>query len=91
MIVEFAKSFDDRYQALPQALQTKCRAAIEEFLNAYQSQKFPKGLRVHKCGPFLSVSFTMRHRIFVYPIRGGIKFAFVGDHQEMERYLKRKG
>ena len=58
-------------------------------MDGYLTRQFPKGLRMHKCGPFLSLSVTMSHRVFVLPISGGIKFVFVGNHEDAERYLKR--
>lgn len=90
MNIEFTKSFDAGYSGLEQALQLKSRKAIEQFIRSYESHQFPKGLRIHKCGPFLSISVTMKHRIFAYPIAGGIRFVFIGDHEDAERYLKGK-
>jgi len=90
MIVEFTRSFDTGFSNLPSELQVKSRRTIETFLDCYVSKRFPKGLRVHKCGPFLSLSVSMRHRIFVFPISGGLKFVFIGDHQDADAYLKRK-
>ena len=89
MIIEFTKSFDSQFKNFDEELRLKTRQTIERFIDCYQSRQFPKGLRVHKCGPFLSLSITMKHRIFVRPISGGIKFVFVGDHAEAERYLKK--
>ena len=88
MNVEFTKSFDSQFSHLSEDLQLKARSAIERFIDCYQSRRFPKGLRVHKCGPFVSISVTMKHRIFITPIPGGIKFVFVGDHTNADRYLK---
>lgn len=90
MIIEFTKSFDSGFQKLSVELQKKCRVIIAEFLDCYTDKRFPKSLRVHKCGPFLSLSITMKHRIFVSPIKDGMRFVFVGDHVSMERYLKGK-
>ena len=87
MIVEFTKSFDDQFKDLTQELQVKARQTVEQFIDCYTTKRFPKGLRVHKCGPFLSLSMSMKHRIFVLPISDGIKFVFVGDHKEADRYL----
>jgi len=88
LIIEFTKSFDREFAGLSPDLQTKSRQTIEKFINCYTSKQFPKGLRVHKCGPFLSLSVSMSRRIFVSPIPGGIKFVFVGDHEDADRYLK---
>jgi hypothetical protein len=90
MNIEFTRSFDQAYEDLPQTLQLKCRKAIDQFIQSYESRQFPKGLRIHKCGPFLSISVTMKHRIFAYPITGGIRFVFIGDHEDANRYLKGK-
>ena len=89
MNIEFTKSFDDGFAALPMTLQEKSRKAIDDFLAAYESRRFPKGLRIHKCGPFISLSVTMRYRIFVSPIVAGVRFVFIGDHEDADRYLKR--
>ena len=89
MNIEFTKSFDEGFATLPAVLQQKSRAAINRFLQAYESRRFPKGLRLHKCGPFLSISVTIRHRIFAYPLQGGIRFVFIGDHEAADRYLNR--
>ena len=90
MIIEFTKSFDEGYQSLPPTLQLKSRQAIDSFICSYESRQFPKGLRIHKCGPFLSISVTMKHHIFVFPIMGGIRFVFIGDHEDADRYLNDK-
>ena len=87
MIVEFAKSFDTNFYRLSRELQIKARQTVSRFINCYQHRRFPKALRVHKCGPFLSLSISMSHRIFVLPITGGVKFVFVGDHDDADRYL----
>lgn len=89
MTVEFTRGFDERFARLAPDLQAKCRDAISAFLDCYASRRFPKGLRVHKCGPFISLSVSMKHRIFVFPVAGGVKFVFVGDHADMEKYLKK--
>lgn len=88
MNIEFAKSFDAAFSALDKDLQLKSREAMNRFIQSFEIRQFPKGLRIHKCGPFLSISVTMKHRIFAYPIRGGIRFVFIGDHQDADRYLK---
>lgn len=93
MNIEFTRGFrgfDEGYAALPQQLQLKSRKAIDQFIQSYEIRQFPKGLRIHKCGPFLSISVTMKHRIFAYPITGGIRFVFVGDHEDADRYLRSK-
>lgn len=90
MIVEFTQTFDTGFQKLEQGLQKKCKAALSAFLDCYVEKRFPKSLRVHKCGPFLSLSLTMKHRVLVSPIRGGLRFVFAGDHDAMDRYLKRR-
>ena len=89
MNVEFTKSFDSQFSSLSEDLQSKAQNAIERFIDCYQSRQFPKGLRVHKCGPFVSLSITMNYRIFILPIQKGIQFVFIGDHQDADRYLRR--
>ncbi len=89
MNVEYTRSFDRNFEKLPRAVQTITQGVIGEFLDYYSKKQFPKGLRVHKCGPFVSISVTMNFRIFVSPILGGIRFVFVGNHQDAEDYLKR--
>ena len=88
MIVEFTRSFDANFTKFPPELQKKSRSTVEIFIDCYLKRQFPKGLRVHKCGPFLSLSVTMKYRIFVLPIPDGIRFVFIGDHVDAERYLK---
>ena len=90
MNIEFTKSFDEGYQSLSPAFQEKSRKTIDSFIQAYESRRFPKGLRIHKCGPFLSISVTMKHRIFAFPLAGGIRFVFIGDHEDADHYLKGK-
>lgn len=89
MKIESTKSFDREFASLSDALQTQSRKAIDLFLRAFESRQFPKGLRIHKCGPFISLSVTMDHRIFVSAIPGGIRFVFIGDHEAAERYLRK--
>ena len=89
MIVEFTRSFDKGFSRLPAGLQLKSKETIQNFIDCYADRHFPKGLRAHRCGPFLSLSVTMNYRILVLPIEGGIKFVFIGDHKDAENYLKR--
>lgn len=89
MIVEYARSFDRQYAALSVPLQGEVKDTIALFLDFYASRQFPKSLRVHKCGRFLSLSASMNYRIFVIAITGGVKFVFVGDHRDAENYLKK--
>ena len=88
MNIEFTKGFDAGYSRLPQMLQIKSRKAIDQFIRSYETRQFPEGLRIHKCGPFLSISIIMKHRVFACPIAGGIRFVFIGDHEDADRYLK---
>ena len=87
MIIEYARSFDQNFAKHSVELQAKARQTVAMFIDCYAAKHFPKGLRVHKCGPFISISFTMKHRIFVLPIPDGIKFVFIGDHEDADRYL----
>ncbi|MBI4353187.1 MAG: hypothetical protein HY593_04590 [Candidatus Omnitrophica bacterium] len=89
MIIQYTEVFEDDFAKLPELLQEKCRETIASFIDAYTIRQFPKGLRVHKCGTFLSLSISMKHRIFVRPILGGIRFVFVGDHEDADRWLKK--
>ena len=89
MIVEFTRSFDKHLSRLPNALQEEAKSVIGEFLDCYARSQFPKGLRAHKCGPFISLSVSLNCRIFVSPIAGGVRFVFVGGHQDADDYLKR--
>ena len=70
-------------------LQNEAREIIGQFLDSYARRQFPQGLRAHKCGPFISLSIGMNYRIYVSAIRGGVQFAFIGDHQDADHYLKR--
>ena len=89
MIVEFTKSFDRQYTGLSEDLQRETKELVSFFLDYYASRQFPKSLRVHKCGRFLSLSISMNYRVFVLPIQGGVKFVFVGNHRDAENYLKK--
>ena len=89
MTVEFTESFDRQFEDLDTPIQRKARAVIETFINCYSRRQFPKSLRLHKCGPFLSLSLSLSHRIFVLPIPGGVKFVFVGNHETADRYLRK--
>lgn len=88
MTVEFTKSFDRQYASLPSDLQKRTKETLVFFLDYYASRQFPKSLRIHKCGRFLSLSVTMNYRILLLPIHGGVKFVFVGNHRDAEKYLK---
>ena len=88
MIVQYTRSFDRQYAALPGTLQDEVRETIGFFLDYYTSRQFPKGMRVHKCGRFLSLSVSMNYRVFLIPVPGGVKFVFVGNHRDAENYLK---
>lgn len=90
MNILFTKSFDSGFRALSRPVQEKSRKAIDSFLKSYESHRFPKGLRIHKCGLFLSISVTMQYRIFVFPVPGGFNFVFIGDHDDADRYLKKQ-
>ena len=88
MKVEFSRSFDRQYNGLSSELQKQAKETIEFFLEYYSSRQYPKGLRIHKCGRFLSLTITMNYRVFVIPIPGGVKFVFVGNHRDAQNYLK---
>lgn len=88
MIVRSTSSFDRQYGALTAQMKDRVRGVIDLFLDYYASRQFPKGLRVHKCGRFLSLSVSMNVRVFVVSITGGVKFVFVGNHRDAENYLK---
>ena len=88
MIIEFTKSFDRQFEGLAPDMQGKARQVIDKFMTCYASKQFPKGLRVHKCGPFVSISVSMNYRIYISPISDGIRFVFIGDHAAADRYLK---
>ncbi|OQA53730.1 MAG: hypothetical protein BWY42_01801 [Candidatus Omnitrophica bacterium ADurb.Bin277] len=89
MNILFTKAFDAEFEALSRPLQEKSRKTLDTFLRCYESRRFPKGLRIHKCGPFLSLSVTMQYRIFVLPVEGGLSFVFIGSHNDADRYLKK--
>ncbi len=90
MIVEYSRNFDKNFERLSKELQNDVTDLISFFLDYYASKQFPKSLRVHKCHRFLSLSLTMNYRIFVLPISGGVKFVFVGNHEDAVRYLRRQ-
>ena len=89
MIVGFTRSCDRQYSKLPEDLQKETEEVLSVFLDYYARGQFPKSLRVHKCGRFLGLSITMNYRMFLLPIRGGVKFVFVGNHRDAEDYLKK--
>ncbi|MFH1800756.1 MAG: hypothetical protein ABH891_07955 [Candidatus Omnitrophota bacterium] len=89
MNIEFTKNFDKEYASLSGPLREKSRKAVDLFLRACESRQFPKGLRLHKCGPFISISVTLSHRIFALPVHGGMRFVFIGDHEATDRYLRK--
>ena len=88
MNVEFEEAFTEGFGRLPTEIQVKCRERVRDFGICYAKRQFPKSFRLHKCGHFLSVSITMNYRIFVRPIPGGIKFSFVGNHDDADRFLR---
>lgn len=90
MRVEFTGNFDKNFSKFDLWLQKLSKKTIEEFIDSYTHKQYPKSLRAHKCGPFLSISITMNYRIYVLPIPDGIRFVFIGDHKDAENYLKRK-
>lgn len=90
MIVRSTPSFDRQYAALSMPLQGEVKDTIGLFLDYYTSRQFPKSLRVHKCGRFLSLSVSMNYRVFVVSITGGVKFVFAGNHRDAENYLKKQ-
>lgn len=89
MIIEYTRVFDRNFARLPADIQQKSRETIETFLDSYTSRRFPNSLRAHKCGPFLSLSVSIKHRIFILPIADGVRFAFIGDHEDADDYLKK--
>ena len=88
MNIEVTKNFEDGFAALPEPLREKSRKVIDSFIRSFESRRYPKGLRIHKCGPFISLSVTMKHRIFVSTVAGGVRFVFIGDHEDADRYLR---
>ncbi len=88
MIVEYGRSFLKAFDRLPKEYQQDVRDLIELFLDYYASRQYPKGLRVHKCNRFLSLSLSMNYRVFALPVSGGVKFVFVGNHDDAVQFLK---
>jgi mRNA-degrading endonuclease YafQ of YafQ-DinJ toxin-antitoxin module len=89
VIVEYTKSFDRNFSKLQGDIQKEVKDIIREFLNFYTRRQFPKSLRAHKCGPFISLSASRDTRVFVSPISSGVRFVFVGNHKDADDYLKR--
>lgn len=89
MIVRYAAGFDRMLGGLPEHLQEETRKLITVFLERFAGKEFPQGMRVHKCGPFISLSIDLDYRIYLRPIPGGLFFVFVGNHRDADRYLKK--
>jgi hypothetical protein len=89
MKVEFTRSFDKQFAGLSPEHKGEAEEKIGIFLEYYASRQFPKSLRMHKCGRFVSLSVSMNYRLFLIPIPGGLKFVFVGSHRDAENYLKK--
>lgn len=89
MIVRYSTGFDRMLEKLPEHIQEGGRNVIASFLERFVGKEFPKGLRVHRCGPFISLSIDPDYRIYLKPIPGGICFVFIGNHRDADRYLKK--
>ena len=88
MKIEVSRNFDRTYRKLSNDLQREVDETTTLFVEYYASRQFPKSLRVHKCSRFLSLSVSMNYRVFVLPIKDGIKFIFLGDHNDAVQFLK---
>lgn len=89
MIINYLSSYDRSFKKLDTAIQEKTILAIDSLLEFIEIRKKPEGLGLKKLyKDYWEIRLDIRNRI-IFELRGEIlNIAFVGDHNEVKRFIK---
>ena len=90
MDIVYRPRFTRRYKKLPSSRRTAVQQAIEQLLDVMETHRVPPGgLGVKRLqGDFWEIRSDIRDRI-VFLLRGAsLEFLFVGNHDDIRRFLK---
>ena len=92
MEVVYRPSFLRRYHKLPLQRRTAVQHAIERLLDVLEQQRIPPGgLGVKRLqGDFWEIRSDIRDRIVFLLGQAAIELLFVGNHDDIRRFLKRR-
>lgn len=89
MIVNYLSSYDRSFKKLDTSIQEKTISAIDSLLEFIETRKKPEGLGLKKLyKDYWEIRLDIRNRI-IFELKGEIlNIAFVGDHNEVKRFIK---
>lgn len=89
MIVNYLSSYDRSFKKLDPSIQEKTISAIDSLLEFIETRKKPEGLGLKKLyKDYWEIRLDIRNRI-IFELKGEIlNIAFVGDHNEVKRFIK---
>lgn len=90
MNIVYLHSFDKSYQKLSSAVQQDIDLTISRFLEILPQGKRPQGIGLRLLSqPNWEIRVGLKYRILLQLKNDTITFTFVGNHDEVKRFLKR--
>lgn len=89
MDIYFLKSYDRSFQKLERPVQEKTILALDGLLDFIQTRQKPEGLGLKKMYKnYWEIRIGIKYRL-IFEFHGRtLTVAFVGDHQEIKRFLR---
>lgn len=89
MIVNYLKSYDRSFKKLDISLQGKTILAMDSLLKFFQTRQKPEGLGLKKIYKnYWEIRLDIRYRIMFEFNEGVVNVIFVGDHDDIKRFLR---
>ena len=89
MRVEYLASYDRAFRKLPPLVQSHAIEAIDSLLDYFQTGRRPHGLGLKRLRKvYWEIRVGLDVRILFQLQRDYLSFVFVGDHDEMRRWLR---
>lgn len=89
MIINYLTSYDRSFKRLDRQVQDKTILAIDKLLEFIETRQKPEGLGLKKLyRNYWEIRLGIDNRI-IFELKGGtLNIAFVGDHNEVKRFIK---
>jgi mRNA-degrading endonuclease YafQ of YafQ-DinJ toxin-antitoxin module len=89
VIINYLSSYDRSFKKLDTSIQEKTISAIDSLLEFIETRKKPEGLGLKKLyKDYWEIRLDIKNRI-IFELKGEIlNIAFVGDHNEVKRFIK---
>lgn len=89
MIINYLTSYDRSFKRLDRQIQDKAILAIDGLLKFIETRQKPEGLGLKKLyRNYWEIRLDINNRI-IFELKGDtINIAFVGDHNEVKRFIK---